>query len=121
MSYFGGSAWTWDRGRGQFYLHTFLAEQPDLNWREPAVRAAQLAMIRGWLDHGVDGFRLDVFNVFYKHARAGLEPAPPAGRRPGSPGFAAGTASTTSTTRTNPTCSSSWPSSGRWSMPAPGG
>ena len=67
VSYFGGSAWTWEPARGQFYLHTFLPEQPDLNWREPAVRAAQLAMIRAWLERGVDGFRLDVFNTFYKH------------------------------------------------------
>jgi alpha-glucosidase len=67
VSYFGGSAWKWEPARGQFYLHTFLPEQPDLNWREPAVRAAQLAMIRAWLERGVDGFRLDVFNTFYKH------------------------------------------------------
>jgi alpha-glucosidase len=67
VSFFGGSAWTWEPARGQFYLHTFLPEQPDLNWREPAVRAAQLAMIRAWLERGVDGFRLDVFNTFYKH------------------------------------------------------
>ncbi|HEX5148078.1 MAG TPA: alpha-glucosidase [Candidatus Limnocylindrales bacterium] len=68
LSWFGGSGWTWDEGRGQFYFHTFLAEQPDLNWRNPAVPDAQLAMVRGWLDRGVDGFRLDVFNTFYKHA-----------------------------------------------------
>ena len=78
LSWFGGSGWTWDEGRGQFYFHKFLAEQPDLNWRNPAVPEAQLAMVRGWLDRGVDGFRLDVFNTFYKHAdfvanpRAGL-------------------------------------------------
>jgi alpha-glucosidase len=84
VSYFGGSAWTWDPGRGQFYLHTFLPEQPDLNWREPAVRAAQLAMIQGWLDRGVDGFRLDVFNTFFK--RADLASNPP--RRPAPTGLA---------------------------------
>ncbi|MEO7665335.1 MAG: alpha-amylase family glycosyl hydrolase, partial [Candidatus Limnocylindrales bacterium] len=66
LSWFGGSAWTWDPGRRQFYLHTFLPGQPDLNWRHRAVPEAQLEMIRGWLRHGVDGFRLDVFNVFYK-------------------------------------------------------
>jgi len=66
VSFFGGSAWTWDPGRGQFYLHTFLPQQPDLNWRSPEVRAAMLDMIRHWLDRGVDGFRLDVFNVFFK-------------------------------------------------------
>ena len=48
-------------------MHTFLVEQPELNWRNPAVEAAQFAMVRGWLDRGVDGFRLDVFNVFLKH------------------------------------------------------
>ncbi len=48
-------------------MHTFLAEQPELNWRNPAVEAAQFRMVRGWLERGVDGFRLDVFNVFLKH------------------------------------------------------
>jgi alpha-glucosidase len=65
-SWFGGPAWTWDEGRGQFYLHTFLPEQPDLNWRNPAVRQALLDVVRAWLDRGVDGFRLDVFNVYFK-------------------------------------------------------
>jgi alpha-glucosidase len=65
-SFFGGSAWTWDEGRQQFYLHTFLPEQPDLNWRHPEVRAAILDVVRTWLDRGVDGFRLDVFNTFFK-------------------------------------------------------
>ncbi|HET9344789.1 MAG TPA: alpha-glucosidase, partial [Candidatus Limnocylindrales bacterium] len=67
VSFFGGSAWTWEPRRGQFYHHTFLAEQPDLNWRNPAVEAAQLAIVNGWLERGVDGFRLDVFNVYLKH------------------------------------------------------
>ena len=75
-SFFGGSAWTWDEVRGQFYMHTFLPEQPDVNWRNPAVREAMLTMVRGWLERGVDGFRLDVFNAFFKDARAALEPAP---------------------------------------------
>ena len=67
VSFFGGPAWTWEPKRGQFYLHTFLAQQPDLNWRNSAVEAAQLAMVEGWLKRDVDGFRLDVFNVFLKH------------------------------------------------------
>jgi len=67
VSFFGGSAWTWEPARDQFYLHTFLPEQPDLNWRHPAVRAAMLDVVRFWLSRGVDGFRLDVFNVFFKH------------------------------------------------------
>ncbi len=67
LSFFGGSAWQYEPARGQFYLHTFLVEQPEMNWRNPAVEAAQLKMVRGWLDRGVDGFRLDVFNIFLKH------------------------------------------------------
>jgi alpha-glucosidase len=66
VSYFGGPGWAWEPRRQQFYQHTFLPEQPDLNWRNPAVEAAQFAMVRSWLDRGVDGFRLDVFNVFLK-------------------------------------------------------
>jgi alpha-glucosidase len=67
VSYFGGSAWTWDETREQFYLHTFLPEQPDFDWHNPAVRAALLDVIRTWLDRGVDGLRFDVFNAFFKH------------------------------------------------------
>jgi alpha-glucosidase len=67
LSWFGGSAWQWDEGRGQFYMHTFLVEQPELNWRNPDVEQAQFDMVRGWLARGVDGFRLDVFNAFLKH------------------------------------------------------
>ena len=67
VSWFGGPAWTFEPARGQFYHHTFLAEQPELNWRAPGVEAAQFRMVRGWLDRGVDGFRLDTFNVFLKH------------------------------------------------------
>ncbi len=67
-SFFGGSAWTWDDARGQFYMHTFLPEQPDVNWRNPQTRAALLDVVRTWLSRGVDGFRLDVFNVFFKDA-----------------------------------------------------
>ena len=67
VSWFGGPAWTYDPGRGQFFHHTFLADQPELDWRVPAVEAAQLDMVRGWLIRGVDGFRLDTVNVFLKH------------------------------------------------------
>ena len=67
LSWFGGSAWEWDENRQQFYMHTFLVQQPELNWRNPAVEEAQFSMVRGWLDRGVDGFRLDVFNAFLKH------------------------------------------------------
>ncbi|MFP5342249.1 MAG: alpha-amylase family glycosyl hydrolase [Candidatus Limnocylindria bacterium] len=68
VSWFGGPAWTFDPVRGQFYHHTFLAAQPEVDWRVPAVEAAQWSMVRGWLARGVDGFRLDTFNVFLKHA-----------------------------------------------------
>jgi alpha-glucosidase len=67
VSYFGGPGWVWEPRRGQFYYHTFLVEQPELNWRAPGVEDAQWRMVRGWLERGVDGFRLDVFNSFLKH------------------------------------------------------
>jgi alpha-glucosidase len=66
-SFFGGPAWTFDEETGQYYLHTFLPEQPDLNWHNEAVRAACLDIIRYWLERGVSGFRLDVFNAYFKH------------------------------------------------------
>jgi len=66
MSQFGGPAWTWDEGTQQFYLHSFLKEQPDLNWRNPEVRQAMYAAMRFWLDRGVDGFRMDVLWLLIK-------------------------------------------------------
>jgi alpha-glucosidase len=65
-SMFGGAAWEWDETTGQYYLHTFLREQPDLNWRNPAVKAAMLDVLRFWLDRGVDGFRIDVAHFIMK-------------------------------------------------------
>src|SRR4030095_893729 len=62
QSVFGGPAWTWDARRGQYYLHNFLPEQPDLNLHNPAVQDALLGVARFWLDRGVDGFRLDAIN-----------------------------------------------------------
>ena len=62
QSVFGGPAWTWDARRGQYYLHNFLREQPDLNFHNPQVQDAALAAARFWLDRGVDGFRLDAIN-----------------------------------------------------------
>ena len=59
LAQFGGSAWTLSETTGQYYLHTFLPEQPDLNWRNPEVRQAMLGVLRFWLDRGVDGFRTD--------------------------------------------------------------
>ena len=60
ISNFGGPAWTRDEATGQYYYHAFLREQPDLNWRNPDVRAAMHDALRFWLDRGVDGFRVDV-------------------------------------------------------------
>ena len=60
ISDFGGSAWEWDESSGQYYLHAFLKQQPDLNWRNPAVKAAMFDAVRFWFDRGVDGFRIDV-------------------------------------------------------------
>jgi oligo-1,6-glucosidase/alpha-glucosidase len=60
ISDFGGSAWQWDETTGQYYLHAFLKEQPDLNWRDPGLRAAMMEAMRFWFDRGVDGFRIDV-------------------------------------------------------------
>jgi alpha-glucosidase len=65
-SFFGGPGWQWDEVRGQGYFHTFLVQQPELNWRAPGVEQAQFDVARSWLDRGVDGFRLDVFNCFLK-------------------------------------------------------
>ena len=62
QSVFGGPAWTWDARRGQYYMHTFLKEQPQLNAHNPAVQDALLAVARFWLERGVDGFRLDALN-----------------------------------------------------------
>ncbi|MBI4731735.1 MAG: alpha-glucosidase [Chloroflexi bacterium] len=65
---FGGKAWEYDPATGEYYLHLFTREQPDVNWRNPEVRRAQLDAFRFWLKRGVDGFRLDVFNAYFKHA-----------------------------------------------------
>ena len=66
QSNFGGPAWTWDEATGQYYMHSFLPQQPDLNWRNPAVREAMFAAMRFWLDKGVDGFRMDVLWLLIK-------------------------------------------------------
>ena len=71
MSHFGGPAWTWDEPSEQFYCHSFLKEQPDLNWRNPEVRAAIYDAMRFWLERGpggrgVDGFRMDVLWLLIK-------------------------------------------------------
>lgn len=65
-SMFGGPAWTWDERTGQYYLHLFHEKQPDLNWRNPEVKAAMYDVMRFWLERGVDGFRVDVIGFMVK-------------------------------------------------------
>ncbi len=81
QSVFGGPAWTWDARRGQYYLHNFLASQPQLNVHNPAVQDALLGVARFWLDRGVDGFRIDALN-FAMHDPAFRDnpPAPANGK-----------------------------------------
>jgi alpha-glucosidase len=64
----GGSGWQFCPERGQWYYASFLPFQPDLNYRNPAVKAAMFELVRHWLAWGVDGFRLDIFNVLFKDA-----------------------------------------------------
>jgi len=66
LSHFGGSAWEFDSNTAQYYYHAFLAEQPDLNWRNPQVREAMHSVLRFWLDRGIDGFRVDVLWLLIK-------------------------------------------------------
>ena len=80
---FGGPAWTWDARRRQYYLHNFLAQQPDLNFHQVEVQDALLDAMRFWLDRGVDGFRLDTVN-YYLHDAA-LRDDPPLGRNDAMP------------------------------------
>ena len=79
-SHFGGPAWEFDPGRGQYYLHHFLASQPDLNFHNPEVVEAILATCKFWLDKGLDGFRLDTVNYYFHDDQ--LRSNPPAETRP---------------------------------------
>jgi oligo-1,6-glucosidase len=79
-SFFSGPAWTLDEATEEYYLHLFAVGQPDLNWENPQVRQAVYAMMRWWLDRGVDGFRMDVINFISK------DPALPDGRAVPGPG-----------------------------------
>ena len=80
-SIFGGWAWDYDKTTSQYYYHMFCPQQPDLNWRNPQVRAAMMEVFRFWMDRGVDGFRLDVFNQYFKDAQFRDNPQKP-GIRP---------------------------------------
>ncbi|MCW2698285.1 MAG: malL [Modestobacter sp.] len=83
-SFFSGPTWELDPATGEYYLHLFDRTQPDLNWENPEVRQAVHAMMRWWLDRGVDGFRMDVINMISKAVGpdGGLPDGPPL---PGSP------------------------------------
>ncbi|MAD46882.1 MAG: hypothetical protein CMI02_11165 [Oceanospirillaceae bacterium] len=70
----GGKGWTYQPQRDAWYFHSFLPQQPDLNWRHPAVKQAVKDIMAFWLNKGVDGFRLDVINLFYKDARLRSNP-----------------------------------------------
>ncbi|WP_128926224.1 alpha-amylase family glycosyl hydrolase [Bradyrhizobium guangxiense] len=80
LSRFGGSGWGWCEARRQYYYHSFLVEQPDLNWRNPEVRAGIADVMRFWLDRGVDGFRVDASAVLIKDALLRDNPANPAAK-----------------------------------------
>lgn len=75
QSIFGGSAWTWNATRKQYYFHNFLAEQPDLNFHNKEVQDALLETTRFWLERGVDGFRLDTVNFFFHDEELRNNPA----------------------------------------------
>ena len=80
MSEFQGSAWTFDKETGQYYLHLFAPQQPDLNWENPALRREVYDMMAWWFEKGVDGFRMDVINFIAK--APGLPGAPPPADNP---------------------------------------
>jgi alpha-glucosidase len=88
LSLFGGVAWQWEPRRGQYFLHNFLAGQPDLNFHNPDVQQAQLDNVRFWLDRGVDGFRLDAINFCFHDAQLRDNPPKPEHLRTGR-GFSA--------------------------------
>ena len=81
QSVFGGKGWEYDEKTGEYYYHMFCTEQPDLNWRNPEVRAEMMDTLRFWCDREVDGFRLDVFNQYFKDAQFRDNPRKP-GVRP---------------------------------------
>jgi len=83
MSIFGGVAWRWEPRRQQYYLHNFLASQPDLNFHNPQVQAAALDNLRFWLDKGVDAFRLDAINFCFHDRQLRDNPAKPESERVG--------------------------------------
>jgi alpha-glucosidase len=85
QSWMGGPAWSWEPRRGQYYLHNFLPQMPDLNFHCPAVQDAVLDVARFWLDRGVDGFRLDTANYYFHSPGLQDNPPQPPGRRGDTP------------------------------------
>lgn len=77
LSFFGGPAWTYDEQTGQYYLHQFVTQQPELNYRHPDVLPAMLDVMRFWLDKGIDGFRVDVIWLMLKDEQLCDEPSNP--------------------------------------------
>ncbi len=75
QSVFGHSAWEWDAPTKQFYYHRFYVQQPDLNWRNPAVEEAMFGVLRFWLDRGVAGFRLDAITALFEDPQMRDDPA----------------------------------------------
>ena len=86
-SFFSGPTWELDPAGGEYYLHLFSRKQPDLNWENPEVRQAVHAMMRWWLDRGVDGFRMDVVNMLSKDPALPDAPAGPGGLGDGGPHY----------------------------------
>ena len=68
QSWFGGNGWELEDTTNEFYFHMFYKEQPDVNWHNPEVKNAMLDVLKFWLDKDVDGFRFDVYNVYFKNA-----------------------------------------------------
>lgn len=88
QSVFGGSAWELDDATGQYYLHSYLVTQPDLNWRNPEVVDAMHGVMRYWLDRGIDGFRVDAVQQLMKDPELRSNPPNAAYRlMPGEPGY----------------------------------
>ena len=82
LAVFGGAAWTYEPQREQYYLHNFLAEQPDLNWYNPEVREVLADVVRFWMNRGVDGFRLDTANYYAHDQELRDNPKRPPNSRP---------------------------------------
>jgi alpha-glucosidase len=81
LSVFGGSAWEWDETTGQYYLHSFHKKQPDLNWRNEALKSAMFGVVHFWLERGVDGLRVDAAEFIMKDPQLHDNPLNPSQKR----------------------------------------